>query len=506
MPETIEITPEFEQLLQSMLAVPEPDPAFIDLQRSQFLSRASLPLKETKMKSRTLRFSPRLAWGLALLALLALIVAAFSTPTLVNALRRLLGYVPGVGVVEQTTTLRVLAAPVIITRAGVALTIEQAVAQPDKTVIVYRYVLDTASLDRPAPADAGSLPSFMADPALRLPDGTELKILAGLHEPETLSDAERAAGKSAVRYRMEFKPLPATVDHVTLLLPRLVPIAPGAGPEFWEIPLDFKPSTGAGLPVIEVAATDTQQPAPTALVTTPTPQVDQDVAFVLDNVVPLPDGYIFMGHTQWTLRAPVTAMWYGVHPELVTVTDAGGQDIPWFDYVTPQHDEAPGRLSWAVQVQGKDFHWPLTITSTALWGDISLGASKDSPSYFEFDPGPRAQPGQSWTLDKHFLVGGYNTDISSVSMVADPDSAGYHYEFTMNSADGAVGVALVDLDHFDQMGGGGGGGTLPDPGPFIGTVSYADQAPPPGPIHIGIMDVSMVLRGSWQVSWAPPAP
>jgi len=286
MPETIDITPEFEQLLQSMLAVPEPDPAFIDLQRSQFLSRASLPLKETKMKSRTLRFSPRLAWGLALLALLALIVAAFSTPTLVNALRRLLGYVPGVGVVEQTTTLRVLAAPVIITRAGVALTIEQAVAQPDKTVIVYRYVLDTASLDRPAPADAGSLPSFMADPALRLPDGTELKILAGLHEPETLSDAERAAGKSAVRYRMEFKPLPATVDHVTLLLPRLVPIAPGAGPEFWEIPLDFKPSTGAGLPVIEVAATDTQQPAPTALVTTPTPQVDQDVAFVLDNVVP----------------------------------------------------------------------------------------------------------------------------------------------------------------------------------------------------------------------------
>ena len=506
MPETIDITPEFEQLLRSMLAVPEPDPAFLDSQRRQFLSRAGLLKKETKMKPKTLRFSPRLTWGLALLVLLALILAAFSAPTVVDALRRLLGYVPGVGVVEQRAGLRVLAAPVTMTRDGVALTIEQAVAQPDKTVIVYQYVLDTAILDRPAPADAGSQPAFNLDPAVRLPDGTELKILSGLHEPETLSDAERAAGKSAVRYRMEFKPLPAGVEHVTLLLPRLVPIAPGAGPEFWEIPLDFKPSSGAGLPVIDVVATDTQQPAPTSLVTTPTAQVDQDVAFVLDNVVPLPDGYIFMGHTQWSLRAPVTAMWYGVNPDSITISDADGRDVPSFDYVTPQKEEAPGRSNWAKQVKGKDFHWPLTITSPALWGDISLGVSKDSPSYFEFDPGPGAQPGQSWTLDKHFQVGGYTTDISAVRMVADEGSAGYHYEFTMDSADGAVGVGLVDLDHFDQMGGGSGGGTLPDPGPFIATLSYAGEAPPPGPIHIGIIDVSMVFRGSWQVSWAPPAP
>ncbi len=99
---------EFENQVRVALDVPEPSPLFMDSLRNQFVSGAGLPQKEIKMKAKF----PRLAWGFALLVLFLLALAFFTSPTAVNALRRLLGYIPGVGVVEPSTSTRVLPTPI----------------------------------------------------------------------------------------------------------------------------------------------------------------------------------------------------------------------------------------------------------------------------------------------------------------------------------------------------------------------------------------------------------
>ena len=500
---------QFENQVRAALDVPEPSPLFMDSLRKQFVSGAGLTQKETKVKA---KFS-RLAWGFALLVLVLLTLAFFTSPTAVNALRRLLGYVPGVGVVEPSTLTRVLPAPITQTRDGVALTIQQVLAQPDQTIVVYRYVTTSAMLDHTPAPNAETLPSFTSDPSLRLPDGSTLKIKVGIHQAGDTSDAERAAGKSAVGYRMEFGPLPQDVDTVVLLLPRLIPIAPGAGPEFWEIPIVLEKSIGSALPVLEVVPTETEQSQPDASPTSPDPfaptalpTAHPEASFVLDKVVPTADGYIFLGYVQWNLPVPVPGtQGYGLDSDNPVITDATGQEIP-YDYVNPRQADF-GRRPWGYQIKEKNIYWPVTIKTQALAGDVNLPFSFDAlpPPIFVFDPGKNPQVGQTWTVDKSFTIAGYTTHVSTAQLLQDADSQALYYLFTMESPDGAAGFSFIDLANLDHSGHGGGGGPLPDAGPFFAALNYdPGQMPSPGPVQVGVFDMMVVFRGTWQVSWSPP--
>jgi hypothetical protein len=85
------------------------------------------------MKGQTRTFS-RLTWGIALaILLIGLLVAS---PQVVEALKRLLGYVPGVGYVEQGASLRMLAAPVTLEKDGLILIIEKGAADSGRTVLL----------------------------------------------------------------------------------------------------------------------------------------------------------------------------------------------------------------------------------------------------------------------------------------------------------------------------------------------------------------------------------
>ena len=57
------------------------------------------------------------------LALILFALALFSLPDVARALRQLFGYIPGLGVVETGTSLRMLAQPVVAERDGVTVTI-----------------------------------------------------------------------------------------------------------------------------------------------------------------------------------------------------------------------------------------------------------------------------------------------------------------------------------------------------------------------------------------------
>ncbi|MEW6404620.1 MAG: hypothetical protein AB1649_22720 [Chloroflexota bacterium] len=490
MPEPIHYTPEFENKVRTALAVPEPDPAFIYSLREQFLSRSST--KETNMKLKQTGFFPRFAWGFALLVVLALTVTALSSPTVVNAMRRLLGYFPGVGVVEQSAPLRVLVEPVTQTREGITLTVEQAVATADKTVITFHYVKDPSFVERSAPEVLAP-----KKPALRLPDGSELVLISAQQ------------GNLPEGYRYEFGPLPQGVDHVVLSLPYILEKGK-AGPENWEIPIDFRVSTDEGFPVIEVVPTATVAtlaPANTSEDTLLTPassnpDLTRGISFTLDKVVTLPDGYRFLGNTRWNITVPEGSI-YHAYPPSITITDANGQTIPAEKMQPEENSWLDTTRNFAYQIDGKELHWPVTLKADTMRASISYNISSSLPLAFQFDPGPNPQPGQTWTLDQNIVVDQYRLHISSARMVVDPDSGNYSYEFTMDSPDGIVEAFLVDLDHLDETMSSEPGDW--EPGPFIAKLEYIGTPTTAGaPVRVAVDSLRFVFHGLWQVSWSAP--
>ncbi|HNO84866.1 MAG TPA: hypothetical protein PKM54_09580 [Anaerolineales bacterium] len=493
--------PEFETQVRQAMEVSEPKPETLDALRKQFIARGTSSLKtdlqpdpapnpfrpekeSNKMNRKPFRFSPRLAWSVALLILASLLVIAFSSPKVVTALRRLLGYVPGVGVVEQSPSLRMLAEPVTVTRESVTLTIDQAVLTNEKTVVVYSYVTPLYNSD-----EGFFMDGPMGIPALVLPDGTRLEIVIG-RQVSTMDCSECGD----IRYAMEFPPIPADVQEAILEIPNLVGLQNGLTPLNWVIDLKFAPADPSTIiPVIEYQPTATPVSA-TSVSTTQTPET-YGAILVLDKSASLPDGYILYGTITWT--DPIIPQ-YGLSATLAGIKDANGNDIP-FEYADAEAYPQQGELReyWAYKIPQLDFAAPLTLSfAVNAWTPLT-----DAPS-FTFDPGPNPQLGQKWEINQDVVV------KDEIVHVLSAEQAGIEegfFMFTMQSDSNIVGASITDLQHPPMGGGGGGGGVPVVKLPFF--VGFGYQTPiPTGPLTLTFQSVNVLLQGDWSVTWSPAAP
>jgi len=275
-----------------------------------------------------------------------------------------------------------LTEPVTMTRDNFIVTVEQAVLNGEKAIVVYSYILPP---DYVFPDDSVSTTRA---PFLTLPDGTRLDILRARHV------ASSDCPQCYLRYLMEFDAIPADISEATLEIPDLVAIPDNTAPQDWKIQLKFKPADPADIaPVIEQIVT----PIPTTASTdAPTQSVNTyGITNTLDKFVAVPDGYILYGNTSWT--DPIIRP-YGVSSELAGIKDANGMDI-LFDYADAGMNSEPGelRVYWAFKV-GTDFTAPLTLNFVML---ASLSADGGS---FTFDPGPNPQLGQKWDINQDVTV------------------------------------------------------------------------------------------------------
>ncbi|RJQ40469.1 MAG: hypothetical protein C4545_08615, partial [Anaerolineaceae bacterium] len=95
----------------------------------------------TKRPVQTQNFKLKPAW-IVVLCVIAFLVAGilFIGPERVYAeVLRLLGYIPGIGIVDQSQPIRVLSEPVRVTRDGVTVSINQAVLTAENTQIDFGY-------------------------------------------------------------------------------------------------------------------------------------------------------------------------------------------------------------------------------------------------------------------------------------------------------------------------------------------------------------------------------
>ena len=157
------------------------------------------------------------------------------------AISRSLGYIPGVGIVEQGVPIRVLAEPVSVERDGITLTVTDAVLSADKTVVVYTI----ENVPWNAISHQEDVPGCYAEGQIRLPNGSLLV-------PQTGSGGMDESGRWETR--MVYSAVPPEINDAEFLLDCIRETLPGKAPENRELNLRFVPAPPDMqiMPVVEI--------------------------------------------------------------------------------------------------------------------------------------------------------------------------------------------------------------------------------------------------------------
>ncbi len=409
------IPSKFETEVQAALGVPEADPAFL-----QRLRRQVTQTRTTHSTSiRPFFANPAWVIGTVAFLLLAGALAAIGPQRVLAAFRQLFGYIPGVGIVDTSEPIRVLAEPVTIIREGISITVTSATLTGDQTHIEYRIFGVPGS----AYPDREDVIGCIEQPYLLLDDGSRLE-----------TDA----------------PVPANVNEVTYVMPCILDTLPGTAPTSWELPLKFvaAPPGFTVMPVTELSLSPETKPEQNTVVlnesSTTTPAIPEDHAVTVSKEIETEDGYILVG-----LFQPLAKAGERIQTTGTALADASGKEIPYTmpQDITPDLPDPNGSGSgWAMQFKGYGLAYPLTITFT---GVPVFESDPNATAEFTFDAGPNPQPGQEWVLDQAIQLAGHTLNVVSVS--ADSRNG---YAFRIHG-DKVYSVG-VEIAGFAATGGGGG--------------------------------------------------
>jgi hypothetical protein len=461
-----------------------------DVARDQLPENTDLAprIKTRIQKGKSVTMRPRMkVLAAAILILLILVLVLVEVPGVAAAIQRWFGYIPGIGLVREGQ-IRQLAAPVVVKRDGISITVEQALLDSEKTVIIYKVENMPASA---LPADKEDPSVCREPPSLRLPDGRALT-----------PDYGGGGSNWGTSYegRSSYPAVPRNADTAVLFFPCLETALADKVPANWEIPLRFIPAPPdlTAFPVIEIAT-------PTAPVSTTLPQDTHalnpdDISLNLDRAVQMDDGYLLYGTVHW--RKGIIDWLEVMDPASIHLLDAAGKEIPFEiindDQTSPSREQR--QTVFAIKTAPLQSAESLTLILDSAIVEVPVNAG------FTFDPGPNPRPGQEWVLDRELDVGyGYSLRVLNASypiqqMKGVPQQAGLL--FVMESDTGVSGAILTDLAH-PLRGGGGGGGGESSPGPFSGGFIYVGDFPA-GQIAVDIQSIWVRLQGHWQTQWTPP--
>ncbi len=434
----------------------------------QFVSQLNMQLSQRVGRlpqSKAKPFYLRPAWLVTAGILMVLMISFFviGPARVAAAVQRLLGYVPGVGLVSTDAPLRILEQPVEQTRDGVTLTVTSALLSADSTHIEYRVF----GIPRDAYPDSEDVPGCMQQEYLRLPDGTRL---------DRMND---------------YPAVPAKVNEAMLVIPCLANTLPGKAPENWELPLRFIPAPEGYvvLPVEEITPTVSVQETETSA--SPT-QEEQSASVKVTRVIETENGYILIVSF---LPDGVAGNWVQ-QSAMPVITDAAGQKVAYnipLDIQNSLPADPSGADMMAYQFNASGVTFPVSIH----YRGIAIGVlNPEAKASFIFDAGENPQPGQEWQLDQSFDLAGHTLTVVSIN--AD-SRGGYSFHF---KTDPSVNAVSVSIEGYTPNGGGGGG---PVNGEFNISQSYAVL--PTGQLTVVLSDLSEVTEQlEWTAQWSPTTP
>jgi hypothetical protein len=443
--------------------------------------REGLDKKELERRKPSSRLTTRVTLPIVIMVVLLVISLILIGPErALAALRGLLGYIPGIGLVDEAGGLRVMEAPVTLERDGITVTVGQAVLDSERTVIIYSadgipaeaYPRDVP--EKPRGQTLISPPECSASPYLRLTDGTEFLIVEG----------GGGGWASGYKSRLVYPAFPPDVNEAVFFIPCLNGTSPGAAPENWELDLRFVPAAPdvTVVPVFEITAS----PEATA-----GSDEGEAMGLYLERVIELEDSYILAGTFRQGKELPGSmVMGITAWPE---ITDADDRSLP---FETPSDldlvSEEMGVFPWAYEIP-KGFTAPITVTLETV--DVEFPADFT----FKFDTGNDPELGQEWALNQEFSIAGYTVHLILVVRVEN----GYEFQFESDSSVSMVSVR--DPEHEPISGSGGG---------YLGefTVAFEYSTPvPTGLLTYQITGLIAQYPGPWTLTWEPtegetPAP
>lgn len=438
---------------------------------------------ERKSWLQIFRLRPALAVLIVLLTLILLSGVAY-------AIGRVTGYIPGVGLVDQSIPLRMLIEPVSLTREGITLTVEQVVLSADKTVLVYKvegippeayadegneegsssYTSSSSiNLEGTPEVSYSALQNFArcsSNDRLLLPDGSTVNATGG----------EGSGWSSGFERRLDYGSIPWEVNEATFTVSCIDGTSLGTLPEDWEISLHFVPAPPdvTVLPVIEVEPSRSDTP---------------QSAITVEQVIETYDGYILGGKFR-LIGYPAHVVPNGFSIQWVKFTDANGRAVEAFPASGMQFEnKLNGEVSWAYEVKGRQHAFPLTIIFEAVPVYIF-----NETAEFEFDTGENPQIGQTWVVDQDVQLAGYNIREIFIERVR----KGYEFQF---KGDPDLELFTPEIKGFVSNGAGGGSDGF-GRGEVYFYLHYKEE-PPSGKLNVKLGDVSAVIRGPWQLQWSP---
>lgn len=456
---------QFDEDIRHSFGVPEVRPEFVSQVYHEIMQRA-----ETKPQKSHNFLGLRPAWAITLAILSVLIIGTLVIgPQRVYAeFLKLFGYIPGVGIVDQSSPIRVLEEPVTITRDGVSITVTSATLTGERTQIDYR---------------------IFGVPGSAYPDSEDV---VGCSEREYLLLAD---GSQLAQVNFGYQPVPTSVNEAVFVIPCISNTLPGKAPENWEIPLSFVPAPPdlTVLPVTELSPSPQE-----GLVTESTALSEEesntsvttmDSPIMVTKVIETTDGYILIGRYQPQSPTGGSVQVLGG----AEIVDASGKKV---SYTYPLDvDEAvnqePPLTGWAVQFKASGLTYPLTISFS---GVEILPADPNATAEFTFDAGSNPQPGQEWTPNEDIQIAGHTLKLVSIRT---DSSQNYAFKF---QGDSDVEGANVQINGYTPIGGGGGGGLMN--GSFNRGLTYSQL--PTGVLTVTVSDLTLIGDAlTWQGQWSP---
>jgi hypothetical protein len=396
----------------------------------------------------TLRTRPFKAILMAILILLVLSGFAY-------ALGRSLGYIPGVGLVDQSAPLRVLAEPVTVDQHGISVTISKIVADSTRTFMSYRV--------------DGIPGSFCKIPEMYLPDGTNLEQTC-------------CSGPQSEFY---YSPIPNGTNNVTVAL--FCGFLDGsAPPESFRLSLNLVPApAGYATPAVEIAVT--------------ADGVENKTGLHLEKVIELADSYILIGKFTdgGDLPGPLFMSTMSDSEYLPHIEDANGNPVSF----KVREDSRPDpdwdvAYYWAYEIP-KPVATPLKITVDRV------NIRKHNTAQIQFDAGDHPQVGQEWNLNQPVKLGASDFVVDSVTFLGN----GYTFKLSSNNLPEGVtpDIDIVDRSlspyQFDNNSSLDNGGEK-----AIYTITLTTESTPPtGNLIVNWgLDEFIPQPGPWSLIWTLP--
>jgi len=453
-------TPSFEEDVRQSFGVPKIRSEFVSQVYGDLIQRAGAKSRKPRP---FLGLRPAWTVALAILSLMIISTLVIGPQRVYAAVRQLFGYIPGVGIVDQSSPIRMLAEPVSVTRDGITVSVNQAVLNATET----RLDFGVSGVPLSAYPIEEAVSGCIEREYLRLPDGTEISPNA---------------------------PIPVNLDEVTFVLPCIFNTLTGTSPTDWELPLHFiaPPPDLTILPVIDVIpqATPTgSNPGQNGETPTATTIATTQAAVLVDKIIETEDGYMLLGSVRPDIPEGSWLQVIGA----ATIRDADGKKVSYSfpNDVQPLDDPslAQGGLGWAMQIKGTGVKFPLTIRfSGAIISQVDPQASAE----ITIDVGENPQPEQVWEVNQDVQLAGNTIRLVSVTL----RSEGYSFRIDPGSD---LTDLSVQIEGHQAIGGGGGG---PLNQAFTKSLVYSEL--PKGELTILFSNpLSASPTETWQVEWQP---